>query len=256
MAEVRALIVRAPGTNCEIETAFAWERVGAATRIVHVNELVASPRLLETFQILTVPGGFCYGDDVSAGKILATELRLYLADALRAFVARGNLVLGICNGFQVLVKTGLLPGGTLGTSAVTLAFNTSGRYEDRWVHLAPAGDRCRFVDGEGLLYLPVAHAEGRVLARDAGTVAALREGEHVAFRYVDAEGRPGGYPVNPNGSVDDIAGLTDDTGQVLGLMPHPERNIHRTHHPRWTCLPADHKPAGLRLFEAALANLR
>ncbi len=256
MAKVRALIVRAPGTNCELETAHAWEAVGAEARIEHINAVLEQPRMLDESQILTFAGGFCYGDDVSAGKILATEVRLYLADALRAYVSAGKLVLGVCNGFQVLVKTGLLPGGELGSSAVTLAFNTSGRYEDRWVHLAPASDRCRFVDDEGLLYAPVAHAEGRVLVRDDDTVAALNDGGHVAFRYVDAEGQPGGYPVNPNGSVDDIAGLTDATGQVLGLMPHPERNAHVTNHPEWTRLQRDRKPEGLRLFAAAVAGLR
>lgn len=256
MAEVHVLIVRAPGTNCELETAFAWESVGARARIEHISVLLDRPGLLEDAQILTLPGGFCYGDDVSAGKILATEMTLFLADALREFVAAGKLVLGICNGFQVLVKTGLLPGGRVADTAVTLAFNTSGRYEDRWVHIAPVGRRCRFVDDDGLLYVPVAHAEGRVLAGDDAGLDRLKDGGHIAFRYVDAEGHPGAYPINPNGSVDDIAGLTDATGQVLGLMPHPERNVHLTHHPHWTRLPRDRRPEGLRLFTAAVASLR
>ncbi len=256
MADVRVLIVRGPGTNCELETAHVWEQVGARTRTMHINALRDDPTALAESQILTIPGGFCYGDDVSAGKIMAMDLRLFLSDALRDFVSAGKLILGICNGFQVLVKTGLLPGMALGDGRVTLAFNTSGRYEDRWVHLAPVQGRCRFVDGDGPLYMPIAHAEGRIVVKDATTLTTLCDAGHVAFRYVDEHGASGDYPVNPNGSTDHIAALTDDTGQVLGLMPHPERNAHPTHHPLWTQLPKDRTPDGLRLFKTALASLR
>ncbi|MEE9296766.1 MAG: phosphoribosylformylglycinamidine synthase I [Phycisphaerae bacterium] len=255
MSDVSVLILRAPGTNCELETAHAWEQVGARTRSVHINVLLGQPSLLSEVQILTIPGGFSYGDDVSAGKIMASAIDTFLSGALVDFVAAGKLILGICNGFQVLVKTGLLPGGTFGKASVTLAFNTSGRYETRWVHLKPVSGRCRFVDGEGLLFLPVAHAEGRVVACDEQIVERLNQRGHVAFRYTDEQGRPGPYPVNPNGSVDSIAGLTDQTGQVLGLMPHPERHVHFTHHPFWTKSPKDRAPDGLRLFQAAVASL-
>ncbi len=256
MARVRVLIVRGPGTNCELETAYVWEQVGAQVRTMHINAVRGDPAVLADAQVLTLAGGFCYGDDVSAGKIMAMEMKLYLSDALREFVAAGKLILGICNGFQVLVKTGLLPGDAFGDGLATLAFNSSGRYEDRWVHLAPENGRCRFLDGDGLLYMPVAHAEGRVVAKDDATVSRLREGGYVAFRYVDERGESGLYPINPNGSVGGIAGLTDDTGQVLGLMPHPERNSRLTHHPHWTRLPRDREPDGLRLFRAAMASLR
>jgi len=256
MASVRVLIIRAPGTNCELETAYAWQLVGAQTNIVRAAELMDSPSLLDDVQVLTVPGGFCYGDDISAGKILASEMMLFLSDALGAFVSAGKLVLGIFYGFQVLVKTGFLPAGRVGDGAVTLSLNTSARYEDRWVHLQPASERCRFVDGDGLLYLPIAHAEGRIVVRDDDALDGLRSGGHVAFRYVDGDGEVGDFPINPNGSADAIAGLTDDTGQVLGLMPHPERHIHPTHHPLWTRLDRDRRPDGLRLFESAVASLR
>lgn len=256
MAAVNVLIIRAPGTNCEVETAYAWEQVGARATIMQAGALLDRPAVLEDSQILTIPGGFCYGDDISAGKILATDLTLFLSDALRDFVTAGKLVLGICNGFQVLVKMGLLPGGEMGRSAVTLAFNTSGCYEDRWVHLKACTENCRFVDGDGLLYLPVAHAEGRIVAKDESTMADLESGGQVALRYVDEDGATGDYPINPNGSMGSIAGLTDESGQVLGLMPHPERNVHVTHHPCWTRLSRDREPDGLRLFQAAVASLR
>lgn len=258
MANVDVLIVCAPGTNCELETAYAWELAGAGTRIVRADELIADRGMLEGFQILTVPGGFCYGDDIAAGKILAAELNLFLSDALRAFVSAGKLILGICNGFQVLVKTGLLPGEGLSEGSVTIAFNTSGRYEDRWVYLKPGAGRCHFIDGEQLLFAPIAHAEGRIVAKDDEALKALQGEGRVAFTYVDAEGREGSgaYPVNPNGSMGSIAALTDATGQILGLMPHPERNIHLTNHPQWTRLPRDREPVGRRIFQTAVARMR
>lgn len=256
MANVRVLVIRAPGTNCELETVHAWELVGGRVQLVHVNALIDKPGLLTDAQILTVPGGFCYGDDISAGKILASRLELFLSDSLRDFVAAGKLILGICNGFQVLVKTGLLPGGAMSDGAVTLGFNRSGRYEDRWVHVKRGDGKCLFIDDEGLMHLPVAHAEGRIVVKDAATLERLDEGGHLAFRYVDEHGQCGAYPVNPNESAGSVAGLTDETGQVLGLMPHPERNIHLTHHPCWTRLSRDRRPDGLRLFETAVARLR
>lgn len=254
MASVRVLLVRAPGTNCDVETAHAWQLAGAQTRTVHLNDWVESPGLLDGFDIVTFPGGFCYGDDVSAGKILATELRLFLADGLRQHVALGGLILGICNGFQVLVKAGLLPGAGIEPGRVTLAWNTSGRYEDRWVYVKGGGGRCRFLDGEALMHVPVAHAEGRLAAMDASVVEQLHREDRVALQYVDAEGRCGEYPVNPNGSVGGIAGLTDETGQILGLMPHPERHVHQVQHPCWTRSAGEREGDGLRLFRAAVRS--
>ncbi len=256
MAEVRALLIRGPGTNCEIETAHVWKQAGAVARAVHVHALIEHPQWLLDAHILTIPGGFCYGDDIAAGKIMACELRLRLADALQNFVAAGKLVLGICNGFQVLVKTGLLPGPVVGESQVTLTLNNSGRYEDRWVHLKPSTTRCKFIDGDALLHAPVAHAEGRIVTHNEASLRTLADGGYVAYRYVDERGQPQDYPVNPNGSIDSIAGLTDHTGQVLGLMPHPERNSHFTHHPLWTRLTRDRQPDGMRLFQTAVNVMR
>jgi len=255
MAVVNVLIVRAPGTNCALETAAAWERVAAKVTTVHLDELKRCPEMWTGAQVLTIPGGFAFGDDISAGKILAVDLSLFFGEALRAFVSRGNLVLGICNGFQVLLKAGLIPGEPLGSSSVTLTMNESGRYEDRWVHVAPGGASCPFLDDQPM-YLPVAHAEGRVAVADEKSIESLEAGGRIALRYVDQRGAIGAYPVNPNGSVGSIAGLMDETGRVLGLMPHPERHAHFTHHPCWTRLRSDREPDGLRLFRNAMTYFK
>ncbi len=229
------IILRAAGINCDEETAYAWELAGATAERVHVQRIIESPSLLDRYDGLTIPGGFSYGDDIAAGKILANQLILHLGDALRRFVERGRPILGICNGFQVLARTGLLPGidGDR-RQTVTLANNDSGRFEDRWIHLKTCTDRCVFLPAGTRLPLPIAHGEGKLVPMDDATLAAMRDGGHVALRYCDEAGNPGPFPVNPNGSVDDIAGLTDRTGLILGLMPHPERYTHATHHPAWS----------------------
>ncbi len=256
--KIRALILRAAGTNCDAETVYAWEQVGAEAEAVHVARLLERPAMLDDRQILTIPGGFSYGDDIAAGKILANQLEHHLGDVLRRFVERGRLVLGICNGFQVLAKSGLLDGDGNGTNtqSVTVTFNDSARFEDRWVHVRTETDHCAFLDRGAMLYLPIAHAEGKVVAGDRRILEKLADSGRVALRYVDADGKPGEYPVNPNGSDDHIAGLTDASGRVLGLMPHPERHIHLTHHPFWTRLPKDRRPDGLSVFENAVRHLR
>lgn len=258
MSIVKVLILRTAGTNCDEETAYAWELVGADTRRVHIRELIESPALLADYSILTVPGGFSYGDDISAGRILAVQLIHYLSDALRDFIASGKLILGICNGFQVLIKAGLLPraGGANGTRpSMTLTQNDSARFEDRWVHLRCGGRPNAFLPPDRILTMPIAHGEGKLVAADRATLDRVVAGGHAALIYCDAQGRPGGYPVNPNGSEGDIAGLIDDTGRILGLMPHPERHIHATQHPQWTRRKAD-RGDGRLLFETAIQTAR
>jgi len=266
VGQPRVIVLRTAGTNCDEETAYAWTLAGAIAERIHINRLIERPGLLDRYQVLTIPGGFSYGDDIAAGKILANQIVHHLADAMHAFLEAGKLILGICNGFQVLVKSGLLPNGlqraadkagpgAAGRQVVTLAANDSGKFEDRWVHLRAETDRCVFLQGGERLFLPVAHAEGKLVAR-AGVLEQLRAGGYVALRYVDEAGRPGPYPVNPNGSEDDIAALTDATGRVLGLMPHPERHVHRTHHPLWTRREDAGEPDGLRLFRRAVAYLQ
>jgi phosphoribosylformylglycinamidine synthase len=245
-AEVRTLILRAPGTNCDVETAFAFEMAGAGVDLVHVGELVRRQRLLSGYQIMVIPGGFTYGDDVSAGRILANELRLKLGDEIQEFVDDGRLILGICNGFQVLVKAGLLPGQHRGNSQpLTLAGNASGRFECRWVHLrGNQTSPCVFTRGVDLMYLPVAHAEGKVVI-----ASNIWDGASVALRYTDETGDTrAGYPDNPNGSADNIAGICDATGRIFGLMPHPERFVRWTQHPRWLTEPRRDHGDGLRIF--------
>ena len=255
-AKVGVIVVRAAGINCDLETVHAWKLAGALPRLAHVNELIRSPKLLEAAQILTIPGGFSYGDDLAAGTILAARFARHLADPVGDFVAAGKLVLGICNGFQVLVKMGLLPGGSIGLGRVSLAPNTSSRFEDRWVRLAVCTDRSPFLRRAQVLEAPVAHAEGRLVVDGEETLARLRSDNLVALRYVDAAGDPGDYPANPNGSVDAIAGLIDSTGQVLGLMPHPERHVDGTQHPHWTRRSADVPASGLDVFRSAVDSMK
>ena len=194
---------------------------------------------------------------MAAGKILANQLRHRLGEELRRFHDEEKLILGICNGFQVLVKLGMLPGlDGLSDQQVTLIANDSNRFEDRWVYLAVADSPSVFLDRGSLLYLPVAHAEGKFVTRDEEVLKELRHRRLVAVRYVDAQGRPGDYPVNPNGSADHIAGICDPTGRVLGLMPHPERHTEGSMHPRWTREGLQDEGDGLALFRNAARFLR
>ncbi len=255
MADVDVIVIRAAGINCDGETVHAWELAGAKPRLVHVNELIASPSLLDRARVLTIPGGFSFGDDIAAGAILASRFSHHLADSLREFVAAGKLVLGICNGFQVLVQMGLLPGNYGGERSVSLAPNASSKFEDRWVRLEVCTRRSPFLQRPLWIEAPVAHAEGRLIVDGDAALARLRQDDHIALRYVNAEGKPADYPENPNGSVDGIAGLIDSTGQVLGLMPHPERHVDRTQHPLWTRGTADVAPTGLDLFLSAVDSV-
>ena len=253
MSEVRGLVLRAAGINCDVETQHALELAGAQADRVHVNRLIEEPSLFEKYQIVVFPGGFSYGDDVAAGKILANQVVHHLSEPIRKFIEDGKLVLGICNGFQVLVKMGILPAGdALKQEDVTITYNDSGKFEDRWVYLVPETDRCVFLEPERQIYLPVAHGEGKVVTKDEETLQRLQSEGYVAFKYVDANGQEGPYPVNPNGSAASIAGLTDRTGRVLGLMPHPERFVRRTQHPHWSRLGEDLDPDGIKLFRNAV----
>lgn len=250
MAGVKTLIVQAPGTNCDMETAFAFEQAGSVVEAAHINELVCRKDPLSEYQIMVIPGGFTYGDDISAGKILANELRLRLGGDIQRFVDDGRLILGICNGFQVLLKAGILQRGTdLTRESVTIAANDSGRFECRWVYLRVKEEsNCVFTRGMSVMYLPVAHGEGKVFA-EPGVAEKLQ----AVLHYADEEGVvSAGYPHNPNGSIGNMAGACDFSGRVFGLMPHPERFVRWTQHPGWRREAPRHRGDGLQIFVNAV----
>ena len=246
MTRVRTLVLRASGTNCDAEAVFAFQQAGAEVALVHVNQLIRREQQLADYQIMVIPGGFTYGDDISGGKILANEIRLKLGEEITRFFEAGGLILGICNGLQVLAKAGILPEpADGGYSRLTLMANDSGRFECRWVHLKVRQDSpCIFTRGIDSMYLPVAHGEGKVVV-DPSILPEL----NVVLCYTDEQGNAGaGYPYNPNGSVADIAGICDDSGRIFALMPHPERHIRGTQHPQWTRLGAKKDGDGFRVF--------
>ncbi|MCC7359144.1 MAG: phosphoribosylformylglycinamidine synthase I [Anaerolineales bacterium] len=249
-----ALILHANGTNRDHEAAQALELAGAAVEIVHLSQLRAGERHMADYQLLVLPGGFSYGDALGAGKLMALDLTVYFADAVHEFIASGKPVIGICNGFQALVKAGLLPGSS-GPSSATLTFNASGRFECRWVTLAPQPGACVWTNSlVDIIECPVAHGEGRFLMGDSADLVALQAGGQVALTYAFADGAPAGdaYPANPNGSVAAIAGVCNAAGNVLGLMPHPEDHLFSWQHPRWTR--GRTHGLGLPLFQRGVAH--
>ncbi|MDD5356193.1 MAG: phosphoribosylformylglycinamidine synthase I [Candidatus Omnitrophica bacterium] len=261
MRKVKVLVLRTAGTNCDKETKFAFESVGAEADLVHINEVVSGKRRISFYHILALPGGFSYGDDLGAGKILANELRFKLKEELEKFLKDGKLIIGICNGFQILVKAGLLPGLKQFRQEASLILNDSAKFEDRWTYLKAQNSKCVWTKClPGIIYLPVAHGEGKFVAGDNGVLDKIRDNNQIVFKYCDKEGSPGGYPVNPNGSTEDIAGICDETGRILGLMPHPERHISFYQHPRWTRINKKGEGDGLAIFrngvEYAKENLR
>ncbi|HEY8750827.1 MAG TPA: phosphoribosylformylglycinamidine synthase I [Tepidisphaeraceae bacterium] len=254
------MILRTAGTNCDGETAYAFELAGAETQNVHVNRLIENPSLLAGYQMLALPGGFSYGDDIAAGRILANQIAHHLHDALHQFVEAGKPVIGICNGFQVLIKTDLLPGPLGGKTGqtCTLTNNTCGRFVDRWVKLKSQSRKCIWTDGIDQLEVPIAHGEGNMIAASDAVRQALWDQDQVAFVYTHADGSPaaGEFPENPNGSTDDIAGICDSTGLVFGLMPHPERFVDAIQHPAWTRAGAKSgEGAGLKVFRNAVRHV-
>jgi phosphoribosylformylglycinamidine synthase subunit PurQ / glutaminase len=283
-AKPTVCVLRAPGTNCDVETAFAFAAAGAAAERVHLFRLLEDPKRLANYQVLCIPGGFSYGDDVGAGVIFSQKLQNRLADALAEFLQRDTLLLGICNGFQVLLKAGLLPNGTDewppdrdAPPYVTLTWNENGKYTALWVHLRVQALHNAFLRGIDRIELPVAHAEGKLEITHADVLEDWRRRRQIALCYepplasdpdqtvgaglragptpvTDAPGSPDvlPFPANPNGSVANIAGLSDPTGRILGLMPHPERFIHATQHPQWTRLRLSGEGDGMKVFRNAV----
>jgi phosphoribosylformylglycinamidine synthase subunit PurQ / glutaminase len=270
MPQIRAIVITGNGTNCETEMAHACRLAGFdEVEIVHISELLCGGKRLDDYHFLNLPGGFLDGDDLGSAKAGANRI-LHAAVAggeeklfaqFTRFIAAGKLILGVCNGFQLLVKLGMLPGfdGRYDRQTTTLTFNDSGRFEDRWVHLRvdPASP-CIFTRGLRGFYLPVRHGEGKFVSQDEGTLGRLHRERLIALEYSDERYKGGTqeYPANPNGSVDGIAGICNQTGRIFGMMPHPEAFLHRTNHPRWTREELPEEGAGLALFRNAAAFLR
>ena len=256
-----ALIITTAGSNCERELARAFERAQSHVQLVHLNRLIRSPGLIDRFDLIGLPGGFSYGDAIAAGRIAAALMRRHLYTPLITAVQRGVPIIAPCNGFQIAVQMGLLPGPAVGEpwptepapATAALAWNASGRFVDRWTRVeVPPETRCIWTQGLDMsvdaAVLPVAHAEGRFTVADRGVRDRLVESGQIAVRYAAGD--------NPNGSEDDIAGICDATGLIFGLMPHPERYTRWTHHPRWTSLPrgsATGVTPGLAMFRNAVA---
>jgi phosphoribosylformylglycinamidine synthase len=240
----KVCILRAAGTNCDRETGFAFVKAGADIEFVHINRLINRDKNIHDYQVLAIPGGFTYGDDIAAGKILANELRYKLAQDLKKFIREGKLIIGICNGFQVLVKSGLLPGNPELKQETSLIINDSGKFEDCWVYLRQKakGKKQKCIWARNLpeiIYLPIAHGEGKFVTQDKAVLARLKQNNQIVFRY---------HLSNPNGSEDNIAGICDETGRILGLMPHPERHADFSQHPRWTGAKIKSEGEGLQIF--------
>ena len=268
-AQPNVCVLRAPGTNCDVETAFAFEAAGANARRMHLFRLLEKPDLLADFQILCIPGGFSYGDDVGAGAVFSQKLQHRLAEALADFLQRDTLILGICNGFQVLLKSGLLPDGAdvwppkkESQRTTTLTWNDNGQYTALWVNLRVHAPNNAFLRGIEQIEMPIAHAEGKFEMDDESLLPLWRERQQVALCYdrITGNEEPADdssavlpFPVNPNGSLANIAGLGDSTGRILGLMPHPERFIHATQHPQWTRLRMTGEGDGMKLFRNAVS---
>ncbi len=265
---VKVLVLAGNGINCEYETAHAFRLAGAEAEIVYLYDLLWGEKRLDDYHILCFPGGFLDGDDLGAAKACANRFRYArvrstgerLWDQLMRFIGEGKLVIGICNGFQLLVKMGLIPalGGRYGEQQASLTFNDSGRFEDRWVPLL-VNERspCVFTRGIQRLYLPVRHGEGKFVTGDRKVLEGLFEAQQVVLRYADPDYNPTmQYPFNPNGSEGAVAGICDSTGRIFGLMPHPEAFHHFTNHPRWRREPLPEMGQGVEVFRRGVEFAR
>lgn len=261
---IKICILRAGGTNCDLETKRSLDSFeGVESEIVRINQLGEDKNLLE-YEGLVIPGGFSYGDHIRAGAVFANKIISELEEGIKKFAENGGIILGICNGFQVLIETGLLPGlkGNGQRDKAALAINESAKYECRWIHLRPENrGNCVFTRGidEDNLFVPVAHNEGRFILQkeeEEELLKKLYENDQVVFRYSDKKGNPADkkYPENPNGSTHDIAGICDPSGKIFGLMPHPERAFYGLQLPNWTNQKEPPKHADGKLIFDSMVN--
>jgi len=254
--EVKTLVLTGYGINCDLELQNAFALAGSKASRVHFNE-VLQKESLENYHILALPGGFAFADDIASGRVFANKLKRRLREQVTQFVDEGKLVIGICNGFQILAKAGLLPNPKSFEQTVTLTFNDSGKFEDRWVWLKQdKSSNCIWTKGISEIYLPVRHGEGKFYA-EKEALNALKRNKQVVFRYMNPlkKSSKAEYPCNPNGSLDDIAGISDESGRVFALMPHPEAFSFLTNHPRWERGEAK-KGEGLKVFQNAVEYAR
>lgn len=248
----KVAILKAEGTNFDEETKWAFELAGANAQIILMSEVLKNPKKLLSFQILDIPGGFSYGDDLYSGKIWANEINAYLKEAIQVFLKKNNLVIGVCNGFQVLVRTGLLPGFGQENKEIGLIFNKMQKFECRWVRVKVNNNASKFLRNEDLEgYLPVEHGEGRFIVKNKKTLDTLKMNKQLVFKYINADGIDAtDYPENPNGALESIAGICDTTGKIFGMMPHPEHHMVYYQYPNWRKKKED--PIGLKIYKNAV----
>jgi len=242
----KVMVLYGEGLNCDKETEHALRVSGADTEKVNIRQMIENPGMLKDYQILAFVGGFLHGDALGAGRYMGATIRKKMPEEIQRFIESDKLVIGICNGFQVLAHAGILPGfdgDYTKNGGVTLTYNDIGRFRDQWFNLNAEGKKCIWTEGIDSLYLPIRHAEGKFVPGE-GVLEKLYEQDLVVFKYAPGE--------NPNGSVDDIAGICDPTGRVLGIMPHPEAYNHRTNHPRWTREELPEEGEGLKIFRNAV----
>jgi len=246
----RCVVLAGFGLNAEAELAHAFSLAGADAEIVHFSDISSGKKKLENYEIFAIPGGWSFGDDIAGGRVLSNKLKHTFRSQFEAFVSSGKPILGVCNGFQTLVKLGALPNiSGASNQEATLTFNKSGRFEDRWVYLKPQKSVCKYFEGVSFINCPVRHGEGQFVPRDKKLLDALAKGGMVPIKYCnELLDDSASYPQNPNGSVENIAGICDPTGKILGLMPHPECSVIRTQFPRFTAGISSEKNS-LRFFE-------
>lgn len=253
MSSAKALVLTGYGINCENESKYAFEKSGGIAEIMHINRIIENPKVMEDYNLLLIPGGFSFGDDLGSGKVFANKLKYKLYDPVKDFVNSNKLVIGICNGFQMLTKLGILPVPDFEQRA-TITTNDSGKFEDRWVFLkVNQKSPCLFTTGMDYLLLPVRHGEGKFIAPEE-EIKKIEEKNLHSIQYVDRYGKLAGYPYNPNGSIDNIAGVCDESGGIFGLMPHPEAFNMPQNCPYWT-FGGVKEGAGLKIFKNAVRYL-